>query len=110
MPSRRDFRSAAFSLLPLFSRLIGLSSQLEMVTLPPGYRIDDSSAATFERHFPRIASTLTSDSRIYWDKFRDAAVLRLQAEQSFRCVCLVYDGEEGEELAGWVRVVSDGIR
>ena len=76
------------------------------MSLPPGYRFDSSLEAN-KKHLKEIVDVLLHDERIYWAKERTPAVIEYQLSSSYRCCCVIKEGEQ-EELAAWARCISDG--
>lgn len=78
-----------------------------MATLPPSYSLS-SEAGTAQTHLQAIYTALQTHPGVYWGKTRTIDVFLRQTERAWSCVCVLKITEEGEELVGFARVISDG--
>lgn len=78
-----------------------------MATLPPSYSLS-SDPSTAQTHLQVVFTALQTHPGIYWGKSRTFEVISRQLERAWSCVCVLKTTEEGEELVGFARVISDG--
>lgn len=91
------------------------TTPLPPLPLPPHYRLTHDRAASL-KYRDAIVAGLLDNPKIYWGTERTRDVVSSQIESAWNCVCVLYDDDEEEEqgdgeerLAGWCRVVGDGV-
>ncbi|KAI5478191.1 hypothetical protein MNV49_005358 [Pseudohyphozyma bogoriensis] len=80
-----------------------------LVPLPPNYRIDSDPKGLATKLTHEIFDVLMSDL-VYWATYRSFGMVQQQIANAYRMPVIVKVLEDGtEELAGFARVISDGV-